>query len=136
MSFKDFYKGRRPFLDDDSIVRVIKRSKRFDPSRENLSNAKKLQLLDTSNQRTYLVSTNSNIYKVLDDRRSDRAKIAWSRSRKSLITDGTLGVTVKAYKPRTDQLIINNIPEKKNLISKILFANIDINEAVSNLIKN
>ncbi len=134
MSFKDFYKGRRSFVDDNSVVDIVKRSKRFNSSTEDLTKAKRVQLLDTSNQRTYLVATNKNIYKILDDRRSDRAKIAWSRAKKSLVSDGNLGVTIRAYKPRTDKLVLNKLPEKTNLISKNLFVNIDATMAVNKLI--
>lgn len=135
MKFKDFYKGLRPFSAENIIKQSIKRSTKFDASVESPENASRVQLLETSNQKTYLVATANNIYKIVDDRRADRPKIAWSRARGKIAPNNTLKVHIEPYKSRTDKLVIDVLPEKTNLVSKSLFTNIDIKEAIEDLLK-
>ena len=135
MKFKDFYKGQRSFCSEDSISQTIKNSKKFNPSVESPESASRVQLLDTSKQKTYLVATSKNIYKIIDDRRSDKPKIAWSRSRSKIAPNNKLNVRIEPYKSRTDKLVIEALPEKSNLVSKNLFTNIGIAEAIEDLLK-
>ncbi|MFT7680659.1 MAG: hypothetical protein ACI935_000090 [Moritella dasanensis] len=136
MSFKDTYKGLRLFTDEKKISDAIKQSKRFNQNAENASLAKKVQLLETTNQRTYLVATRKNIYKIIDDRRVDAVRIAWSRPKVDLAQNNKLIVHLESYKTRTDKLIIDSLPDKINLVTKKLFANIEITDALDELLSN
>lgn len=135
MKFKELYKGRRSFSKTAQVVDAIKRSKKYDPSVESPEKIRQVQLLETSNQKTYLAATPKNIYKIIDDRRTDKPKVVWSRSRKKIAPNNKLKVSVEVYKSRTDKLVIDRLPEKTNLISKSLFANIDVEKAIDDLLK-
>nr|VFK27903.1 MAG: hypothetical protein BECKMB1821G_GA0114241_103128 [Candidatus Kentron sp. MB]VFK31789.1 MAG: hypothetical protein BECKMB1821I_GA0114274_10277 [Candidatus Kentron sp. MB]VFK75564.1 MAG: hypothetical protein BECKMB1821H_GA0114242_10267 [Candidatus Kentron sp. MB] len=130
---RELYKGYRPFSDEVSVISTVKSAKAFDAEREDISKAKKVQLLSTLKQRTYLVSTGKRIYKILDDRRLKRPKVVWSRRVDELFKDHNLEATLVSRNEDIFNLVINAAPDKRNLVSKDLFANIDFNEAVARL---
>lgn len=134
MKLRDLYSGQRPFSNDEEIISTVKRSKYFDSGEEDLSKARKIQLLDTSKQRTYLISTGKRIYKVLDDRRSERPKITWSRKIDKVFEGRDLKATLETRNERTYNLSFNALPDRMNLVSKELFANIEFKDAVAKLI--
>lgn len=136
MKLADFYSGQRPFSTDNEIVSTVKSSKYFNAINEDLSKAKKIQLLDTSKQRTYLISTKERIYKVLDDRRSDHPKITWSRKIDKVFEGHTLKASLEPRSERSFNLVFDASPDRLNLVSKKLFANIEFDEAISKLIEN
>ena len=133
MRFSDLYSGLRDFSDDDEIVSAEERSKNFDAESENLRNATKIQLFDTSTQRSYLVSTGKRVYKILDDRRLDRPKISWSRKIDQIFDGQNFKGTLKARSERSYNLIVDAAPKRNNLVSKKLFANISFEDAVAKL---
>ncbi|MCK4507269.1 MAG: hypothetical protein KAU27_01930 [Desulfuromonadales bacterium] len=135
-SFKEFYKGKRPFVDAEAVVGTVKKSKKYDPKCENIDKARKVQLFETGNQKTYLVATEKNIYKVLDDRRTVAPKVSWSRSIEKLAANGRIEFEVQPYKERVGRLVLKGVPEKRNLVSKKLFENIDVVTAIDGLVKN
>ncbi len=136
MKIADLYSGQRPFSIDEEIILTVKRSKYFNENEEDLSKAKVIQLLDTSKQRTYLISTIKRIYKVLDDRRSDRPKITWSRKIEKVFDGQTLKATLKPRSERSYKLVFEASPDRLNLVSKKLFANIEFEDAISTLVEN
>lgn len=136
MKLADLYSGERPFSSDEKITSTVKWSKYFNANDEDLTKAKKIQLLDTSKQRTYLISTKKRIYKVLDDRRSDRPKIKWSREIGKVFEGKTFKASLEPHSERSFNLVFNVSPERQNLVSKKLFANIDFDKAISKLIEN
>lgn len=136
MKLSDLYSGQRPFSNDKEIISTVKRSKYFNADEENLSRAKKIQLLDTSRQRTYLISTGKRIYKVLDDRRSDRPKLTWSRTIDKVFMGGQLKATLESRNERSYNLVFDASPDRMNLVSKKLFANIEFEDAVAKLIED
>ena len=93
-------------------------------------------MLETKNQRTYLVATKFNVYKVIDDRRSERPKVAWSRPKETIAPGNKIKIYVEGYKARTDKLVIESLPDKTNLVTKKLFANIELSEALDKLLKD
>lgn len=133
MKLKDLYSGLRPFSYDKEIIPTVKRSKYFDANEEDLSKAKKIQLLETSKQRTYLISTGKRVYKVLDDRRSERPKITWSRKIEKVFEGRKLKATLEPSSERCYNLVFDASPDRRNLVSKKLFANIGFEDAVATL---
>ena len=136
MKIADLYSGQRPFSSDEEIILTIKRSKYFNENEEDLSKARKIQLLDTSKQRTYLISTDKRIYKVLDDRRSDLPKITWSRKIEKVFDGHTLKATLEPRSERSYKLVFDASPDRLNLVSKKLFANIKFEDAISKLVED
>lgn len=136
MKLADLYSGQRPFSNDEEIISTVKRSKYFNENEEDLTKAKKIQLLDTSKQRTYLISTEKRIYKVLDDRRSDHPKITWSRKIDKVFEGHTLKANLESRSERSYNLVFDASPDRLNLVSKKLFANIKFDEAISKLVED
>ncbi len=133
MTLYDLYRGLRPFAELNEIISTVKRSKYFNSVNEDINNATKIQLLDTSQQRTYLVSTGERIYKIVDDRRSNSPKIQWSRKINKVFDDGKFKGHLIPRSENTYNLVMEAIPDKLNLVSRKLFANIDFADAVANL---
>ncbi len=134
MKLADLYSGLRPFSSDEEIVMAVKSSKYFDEKEEDLTKVRKIQLLDTSKQRTFLISTGKRIYKVLDDRRSNAPKVTWSRRIDKVFEGRELKAKLVPRSDRSYNLIFDASPNRLNLITKKLFANIDFNDAISKLI--
>jgi len=134
MSFQNLYKGLRDFSVNPQVIKTIQNSKRYQPNSEDLSKARMVQLLESRNQRTYLVATNENLYKIIDDRRRNGPKVAWSRSLSSIAPNHQLAVHIEPYKRTIDRLVIDNLPEKQNLVSKKLFRNIELETALKKLV--
>ncbi len=133
MKIADLYNGYRPFSDDAKIISAVKRSKYFDEAVEDISKAMMVQLFNTRTQRTYLVSTGRRVYKILDDRRSKRPKISWSRRTDKVFDGSKLRATLRPHTELTDKLVLEAVPERKNLVSKNLFANIDFEDEIAKL---
>ena len=133
MNLKDIYIGYRPFSSDEELISAITNSKRFDASMENIRQAVKIQLYDTEKQRTHLVSTGKRVYKVLDDRRLEHPKIVWSRGLDKIFDGKKLKAQLVEKGEAVDQLVLEAIPDKPNLISKKLFRNMKLEEAFSKL---
>lgn len=133
MKFNDLYSGQRPFSNDEKIISTITRSKYYDANNENLSNVTKIQLLDTSKQRTFLISTGKRIYKVLDDRRSEHPKLTWSKKINKVFDGNKLKGKLITKSDRSYNLIFDASPDRMNLVSKKLFTNIKFENAIETL---
>ena len=136
MSLQSFYKGLRDFLSASDISTTIKKSKRFDGSKENIENVKVVQLLDAEKQRTYLVATPENVYKVVDDRRKKGPVVTWSRPVSKVAPNREWKVHIEPYRRTTDYVTISGLPGHSNLVSRKLFKNISLTSALNNLVKD
>ena len=79
--------GHRVFLKKEKIKEGITNSISYSLS-ENIQDAKTLLLLETSKQKTWLVSTNKRLYCILDDIRKDKLNINWSMDKSKIISNG------------------------------------------------
>lgn len=121
---KDFL-GRRDYYSEEQIIKYTELSKNFDPLLEKLDNATALLFFQTSKQQTWLVSTNKNIYCILDDNREDKPHINWSISKKELFNSE---INIRDYSEELGQFDIGS--EKNWLYSKKLFKNSDIKNSI------
>lgn len=133
MNLRDIYYGYRPFSSEEEIIATVKTSKFFDENTEDIKKAKKIQLFETIKQRTFLVATSKRIYKIVDDRRFDKPKLSWSRKINLIFEAGKFKGSLIKRNANTSVLTIEAMPNKTNLVSTKLFANIDFNHAVENL---
>lgn len=133
MTLNELYAGYRPFANDHEIRSTIEQSKYFDNSQEDPEKATKVQLFETSKQRTYLLSTGKRVYKILDDRRSNHPKIVWSRAIDKIFDNFKLKASLEPSSENTCNLKFEEIPDKINLVSMKLFANISFDDAIKNL---
>jgi len=79
--------GHRDFIKKEKIKEGITNSISYSSS-ENIQDAKTLLLLETSKQKTWLVSTNKRLYCILDDTRKDKLNINWSMDKSKIISNG------------------------------------------------
>ena len=79
--------GHRDFIKKEKIKEGITNSISYSSS-ENIQDAKTLLLLETSKQKTWLVSTNKRLYCILDDTRKDKLNINWSMDKSEIISNG------------------------------------------------
>nr|VFJ87745.1 MAG: hypothetical protein BECKLFY1418A_GA0070994_100246 [Candidatus Kentron sp. LFY]VFJ89405.1 MAG: hypothetical protein BECKLFY1418B_GA0070995_10154 [Candidatus Kentron sp. LFY] len=133
MNLRELYTGHRPFSDNETILAAVRNSSHFDEDAENIGNTGKVQLLSTSKQKTYLVGTAERIYKVLDDRREQHPKVIWSRKIDEVFMGDSPVATLFDYNGRTSNLVVAAVPDKMNLVSKDLFENIGVMDAIAGL---
>ena len=132
--FKDFLKGLRDHYELNEIIKHVKSSKNYDKSNsESLNNAKALLLHVTQNQRSWLVKTNKRLYKILDDIRDEKPQINWSKKISEIYSDGEAKFVISSHSEKNGKIVFHHKPEKKYLYSKILFMNLSIEDALTNL---
>jgi uncharacterized secreted protein with C-terminal beta-propeller domain len=136
ISFKDFIAGKRDFKDKDQIAKQVTKSKNFKDD-EDIAHAKVVELFENSNQKTYLIKTNKRLYKILDDRRKEEPMVNWSVKVEKLINEKNKNpFKIIDYKKDVGKLALNIDVDKGALYTKKLFSNIDINEALTDLLEN
>jgi hypothetical protein len=94
MKLGEFLAGRPDFASKSEVIDSVRKSKNFDSTDEDLQHADALLIFSTSKQHTWLVSTDKRLYCVLDDLRKDEPHINWSISRRDLIRDNQVVVSV------------------------------------------
>jgi len=135
ISFKDFIAGKRDFKDKNEIAKQVTKSKNFKDG-EDIAHVKVVELFENSNQKTYLIKTNKRLYKILDDRRKEEPMVNWSVKVEKLTNENKNPFKVIDYKKDIGKLALNIDADKGALYTKKLFSNIDINEALTDLLKN
>lgn len=119
------------FADIKTIKRFITRSKNFDSSEEDPSNAETLLLFHTSKQKTWLISTNERLYCILDDIRESEPYINWTIPKEDLVEGDKVTVKILAK----DHTIDIGEEHQNWLYSKRLFNNIDVAASVRQFIE-
>jgi len=129
--------GRRDFYSNEEIIDFTKKSKNYNPEEENTHNAEALMIFQTSNQQTWLVSTNERLYCILDDIRNDEPNINWSVAKERLTAEGQVTIEINARDKSGKTGLVDIGPEHKNwLFSKGLFKEKNIDNSIRQLIKN
>ncbi len=87
ISFGNLLLGRRSLNDEAGIREFLVSTKEFSANADALTDANVLKIFETGLQRTWLLSTASNVYCVLDDVRSVEPKLKWHENKSRLATD-------------------------------------------------
>ena len=83
-TFASVLLGRRSLNDEEGIKELLASTKEFTKNSDVLTDANVLKIFETKLQRTWLISTASNIYCVLDDVRKVEPKLKWHEDKSQL----------------------------------------------------
>lgn len=126
--------GRRDFYKQQDIINTVRNSRHYNSQVEILGQAKVLKIFQTSKQRTWLVSTNENMYCILDDNRKEIPHVRWSIPKNNLIYGNKVSIEIKTQS-YSDKSGLVDIGQRHNcLYNKRLFNKIDIETSIQNLI--
>ena len=119
----------------DEIIQFVKNSEYYNSNIEKLDQAIALKIFKTTEQQTWLVSTNERLYNIIDDNRKDSPNINWSIPKLDIITNNkvSIDITTRDHKERSGLVDIG--PKHKNwLYTKNLFRDSDIKKEIHDLI--
>jgi hypothetical protein len=137
MKISSIVLGRRDFYSKEEIIDFARNSKNYNPEEENIHDAEALMIFQTSNQQTWMVSTNQRLYCILDDIRNDEPNINWSLAKERLSDGEQVTIAIKSRDKSEKTGLVDIGPEHKNwLFSKQLFKEQNVDKSIRQLIKN
>lgn len=81
--------GFRDFKDKKEILEYLKSISKT-KSIEDFENVDSIKLFETSRQRTWLITTNMNLYCVLDDVEKPNLEVRWKMMKKEIVINNSL----------------------------------------------
>jgi len=127
--------GRRDFYTQNDIICYVRKSKNYNPSKENLDQAKALKFFHTSKQKAWLILTNERMYCILDDNREEMPHVRWSIPKNDMIDGDKISIEIK-IRDYSEKSGIVDIGSKVGWkFSKKLFTKVDIKKSIEKLIE-
>ena len=127
--------GRRNFVSKRDIINVVRHSSNYNSGKENLKDADALLIFKTSNQQTWIVSTNERLYCILDDVRKDTPHINWSDPKEQHVSQNMVITKIRVRdKSEKTGLVDIGANHRNWYFSKDLFRDEGIEKRIQGLI--
>ena len=134
MGLRESYFGLREFHNKNQIVKFAANSKNFNiDGKESIENADALLILSFDELKTWLVVTNRRIYRIVDNLRAKKPRIAWSVALRRIDLNRKLAKTIPINK-FTGQVRYSFWDKRNYKYTQELFLDLSLEEKLNALI--